>query len=75
MVENYEVVQSKYDGSWRKMWLLRPRIRTDGKIYFLMKMVKYSCSISSKYIIVRPVSMTRSSLLFTPKREEEEVPY
>ncbi|TXG52994.1 hypothetical protein EZV62_022163 [Acer yangbiense] len=30
MVENYKILQSKYDGSWRKMWLLRPRIRTDG---------------------------------------------
>ncbi|XP_068663203.1 F-box protein 7 isoform X2 [Aristolochia californica] len=29
-VENYRIVQSKYDGSWRKMWLLRPRLRTDG---------------------------------------------
>ncbi|KAF6152811.1 hypothetical protein GIB67_004640 [Kingdonia uniflora] len=29
-VENYRILQSKYDGSWRKMWLLRPRIRTDG---------------------------------------------
>lgn len=29
-VENYKMLQSKYDGSWRKMWLLRPRIRTDG---------------------------------------------
>ncbi|WMV54165.1 hypothetical protein MTR67_047550 [Solanum verrucosum] len=30
LVENYKVLQLKYDGSWRKMWLLRPRIRTDG---------------------------------------------
>ncbi|KAM3394746.1 F-box protein 7 isoform X2 [Capsicum galapagoense] len=30
VVENYKVLQLKYDGSWRKMWLLRPRIRTDG---------------------------------------------
>ncbi|KAK6938402.1 F-box protein Hrt3/FBXO9, C-terminal, partial [Dillenia turbinata] len=30
MVENYKIVQSRYDGSWRKMWLLRPRLRTDG---------------------------------------------
>ncbi|PNX83727.1 F-box protein 7-like, partial [Trifolium pratense] len=29
-VENYKILQSKYDGSWRKMWLLRPRLRTDG---------------------------------------------
>ncbi|KAK4743899.1 hypothetical protein SAY87_010211 [Trapa incisa] len=29
MVENYKILQSNYDGSWRKMWLLRPRIRTD----------------------------------------------
>ncbi|KAJ8615323.1 hypothetical protein MRB53_034695 [Persea americana] len=29
-VENYRIVQSRYDGSWRKMWLLRPRLRTDG---------------------------------------------
>ncbi|XP_010247678.1 PREDICTED: F-box protein 7 [Nelumbo nucifera] len=28
--ENYKILQSKYDGSWRKMWLLRPRVRTDG---------------------------------------------
>lgn len=31
IVENYKILQSKYDGSWRKMWLLRPRVRTDGK--------------------------------------------
>ncbi|XP_038898881.1 F-box protein 7 isoform X2 [Benincasa hispida] len=30
VVENYKFLQSMYDGSWRKMWLLRPRIRTDG---------------------------------------------
>lgn len=30
VVENYKILQSKYDGSWRKMWLSRPRIRTDG---------------------------------------------
>ncbi|KAF3447624.1 hypothetical protein FNV43_RR12811 [Rhamnella rubrinervis] len=30
VVENYKVLQSKYEGSWRKMWLLRPRVRTDG---------------------------------------------
>ncbi|KAF5735505.1 F-box protein 7-like isoform X1 [Tripterygium wilfordii] len=30
VVENYKIVQSKYEASWRKMWLLRPRIRTDG---------------------------------------------
>ncbi|KAL5704391.1 F-box protein 7 [Ranunculus cassubicifolius] len=29
-LENYKAVQSKYEYSWRKMWLLRPRIRTDG---------------------------------------------
>lgn len=30
VVENYKILQSKYDGSWKKMWLLRPRVRTDG---------------------------------------------
>lgn len=30
VVENYKILQSKYDCSWRKMWLIRPRIRTDG---------------------------------------------
>ncbi|KAJ7965553.1 F-box protein 7 [Quillaja saponaria] len=30
VVENYKILQSKYEGSWRKMWLLRPRLRTDG---------------------------------------------
>ncbi|KAL8485619.1 hypothetical protein ACS0TY_027782 [Phlomoides rotata] len=30
VVENYKILQSVYHGSWRKMWLLRPRIRTDG---------------------------------------------
>ncbi|KDP32811.1 hypothetical protein JCGZ_12103 [Jatropha curcas] len=30
VVENYKVLQSKYESSWRKMWLLRPRVRTDG---------------------------------------------
>uniref|UniRef100_A0A2N9FH60 F-box protein n=1 Tax=Fagus sylvatica TaxID=28930 RepID=A0A2N9FH60_FAGSY len=29
VVENYKLLQSKYEGSWRKMWLLRPRVRTD----------------------------------------------
>ncbi|XP_026455289.1 F-box protein 7-like [Papaver somniferum] len=28
--ENHRIFQSTYQGSWRKMWLLRPRIRTDG---------------------------------------------
>lgn len=31
VVENYKILQSKYEGSWRKMWLLRPRVRTDGR--------------------------------------------
>ncbi|XAR62806.1 hypothetical protein NMG60_11017687 [Bertholletia excelsa] len=30
VVENYKILQSQYAGSWRKMWLSRPRIRTDG---------------------------------------------
>lgn len=30
VVENYKILQSRYYGSWRKMWLLRPRVRTDG---------------------------------------------
>ncbi|GLU01059.1 hypothetical protein SLE2022_183850 [Rubroshorea leprosula] len=30
IVENYKILLSKYEGSWRKMWLLRPRVRTDG---------------------------------------------
>lgn len=29
-VENYKMLQAKYENSWRKMWLLRPRVRTDG---------------------------------------------
>ncbi|CAA6663811.1 unnamed protein product [Spirodela intermedia] len=29
-LENYRILQSVYDGSWRKMWLQRPRVRTDG---------------------------------------------
>ncbi|KAG5068239.1 hypothetical protein JHK85_000616 [Glycine max] len=33
IVENYKILQSKYDGSWRKMWLSRPRLRTDGLIH------------------------------------------
>ncbi|KAG5619783.1 hypothetical protein H5410_005001 [Solanum commersonii] len=30
LVENYKVLQLKYDGSWRKMLLLTPRLRTDA---------------------------------------------
>ncbi|CAN0893379.1 F-box protein 7 [Linum grandiflorum] len=30
VVENYKLLQSKYESSWRKMWFLRPRIRSDG---------------------------------------------
>ncbi|XP_021759729.1 F-box protein 7-like isoform X2 [Chenopodium quinoa] len=30
VVYNYQILHSKYDGSWRKMWLSRPRVRTDG---------------------------------------------
>ncbi|XP_054797635.1 F-box protein 7 isoform X2 [Prosopis cineraria] len=30
LVENYKILHSKYESSWRKMWLLRPRLRTDG---------------------------------------------
>ncbi|KAJ4950976.1 hypothetical protein NE237_027808 [Protea cynaroides] len=29
-VENYKILHSRYEGSWRKMWILRPRVRTDG---------------------------------------------
>ncbi|GMH31239.1 hypothetical protein Nepgr_033082 [Nepenthes gracilis] len=30
VVDNYRMLHSKYEGSWRKMWLSRPRVRTDG---------------------------------------------
>ncbi|KAK1424344.1 hypothetical protein QVD17_19672 [Tagetes erecta] len=30
-VENYKLMQSNYDSSWRKIWLSRPRVRMDGK--------------------------------------------
>ncbi|KAF0893812.1 hypothetical protein E2562_029698 [Oryza meyeriana var. granulata] len=30
MEANYRMVQSLYDSSWRKMWMLRPRIQYDG---------------------------------------------
>ncbi|XP_042035514.1 F-box protein 7-like isoform X1 [Salvia splendens] len=30
IVENYKIFQSMYNGLWRKMWLLRPRLRSDG---------------------------------------------
>uniref|UniRef100_A0A0E0DEC6 F-box protein n=1 Tax=Oryza meridionalis TaxID=40149 RepID=A0A0E0DEC6_9ORYZ len=30
MEANYQMVQSLYDSSWRKMWMLRPRIQYDG---------------------------------------------
>ncbi|KAK1407564.1 hypothetical protein QVD17_39183 [Tagetes erecta] len=30
VVENYKLMQSSYDSSWRKMWLSRPRVRMDG---------------------------------------------
>ena len=33
LVENYKLLQSKYEGSWRKMWVVRPRVHTDGKTY------------------------------------------
>ncbi|KAL9227972.1 hypothetical protein vseg_003601 [Gypsophila vaccaria] len=29
-VDNYKLLHSKYESSWKKMWLLRPRVRTDG---------------------------------------------
>ncbi|KAK1300429.1 F-box protein 7 [Acorus calamus] len=29
-MENSRIVQRMYEGSWRKMWILRPRLRTDG---------------------------------------------
>ena len=44
IVENYKILQSKYDGSWRKMWLLRPRLRTDGKNNHLLLHNFISCS-------------------------------
>jgi hypothetical protein len=30
--QNEFIVQHSYDGSWRKMWLERPRVRFDGKL-------------------------------------------
>ncbi|KAL5565223.1 hypothetical protein UlMin_028387 [Ulmus minor] len=30
LVKNYKLLKLKYEGSWRKMWLSRPRVRTDG---------------------------------------------
>ncbi|XP_078440923.1 F-box protein 7 [Wolffia australiana] len=30
MLENYRILQSTYEGSWRRMWVQRPRLRTDG---------------------------------------------
>ena len=39
VAENYKILQSKYDGSWRRMWLSRPRVRTDG----MTCIYRYSC--------------------------------
>ncbi|KAL5179257.1 F-box protein 7 [Glycine soja] len=44
IVENYKILQSKYDGSWRKMWLSRPRLRTDGLIHENDCMVYFASS-------------------------------
>jgi hypothetical protein len=30
--QNEVIVQHSYDGSWRKMWLERPRVRFDGNL-------------------------------------------
>lgn len=30
VAENIKILQLKFNGSWRRMWLLRPRLRTDG---------------------------------------------
>lgn len=42
IAENYKILQSNYNGSWKKMWILRPRVRTDGKIYVISQSVTNS---------------------------------
>lgn len=42
---NYRIVQSLYDGSWRKMWIQRPRIRNDGTYWSFMDVL---CCISRR---------------------------
>lgn len=40
MEANYMMVRSLYDSSWRRMWLQRPRIRSDGK--YSRSLIPYS---------------------------------
>ncbi|KAL6007661.1 F-box protein 7 [Asimina triloba] len=79
MVENYKIVQSMYEGSWRKMWLLRPRLRTDGKeIYHLYNPDPRPLLLSGLYVsrntyiragvaewkVTNPVHVTGLPLMF-----------
>nr|CAN62099.1 hypothetical protein VITISV_006219 [Vitis vinifera] len=52
VVENYKILQSRYESSWRKMWLLRPRVRTDDYHCFVTFCPerKFAFHISGLYV-------------------------
>jgi hypothetical protein len=60
METNYQMVRSLYDSSWRRMWLQRPRIRSDGKFsriirsyymvhYYNLSLQIYQSALSSTW--------------------------
>ncbi|KAL5561878.1 hypothetical protein UlMin_031625 [Ulmus minor] len=56
LVENYKLLQSKYEGSWRKMWVLRPRVRTDG---LYVSRNTYICVGVVKWKVTNPLHTLR----------------
>ncbi|XP_042479908.1 F-box protein 7 isoform X2 [Macadamia integrifolia] len=60
-VENYRILQSRYEGSWRKMWILRPRIRTDG---LYVSRNTYIRAGIAEWKVTNPVHVVEAALLY-----------
>ncbi|XP_043722949.1 F-box protein 7 isoform X2 [Telopea speciosissima] len=60
-VESYKILQSRYEGSWRKMWILRPRIRTDG---LYVSRNTYIRAGIAEWKVTNPVHVVEAALLY-----------
>lgn len=63
-VENYKILQSEYDGSWKKMWLLRSRVRTDG--FYVNRHTYISAQFAGRNVRNRVVKYSFRYLRFYP---------
>ncbi|KAJ1271036.1 hypothetical protein BS78_06G098100 [Paspalum vaginatum] len=66
MEANYMIVRSLYDSSWRRMWLQRQRIRSDGK--YSLSLISYSKVHYQKHIFSTTYLQIEMALLYPGHR-------